>query len=358
MSKLFMKGSEVIAEAAVRAGCRFFAGYPITPQNEIPEYFSRRMPQVGGTFIQGESEIASVNMVFGAASAGARAMTSSSSCGISLKSEGISYMAGARVPAVICSVMRGGPGCGAIQPAQQDYLQTVKAQGNGGFHTLVLAPSTIQEAADLTYEAFDYADRYNNPVTVLIDGVISTMMEPVELPPQRTDEELERIKEEKSSWALTGKQGRDKKHLITSGNGEEMNVDAAAMYEEWKNKEVRVEKYRVEDAKIVVASYGISARICREVIDKLRGEGIAVGMIRPITVYPFPYKAFDELDYNQVEAILDVEMSIPAQMVEDVELGVCRRAPIHTCLSSGGRILGTEEVEQAIRKLAEGGTNA
>lgn len=267
-------------------------------------------------------------------------------------------MAGARVPAVICSVMRGGPGCGAIQPAQQDYLQTVKAQGNGGFHTLVLAPSTIQEAADLTYEAFDYADRYNNPVTVLIDGVISTMMEPVELPPQRTDEELERIKMEKGSWALTGKHGRDKKHLITSGNGEEMNVDAAAMYEEWKNKEVRVEKYRVEDARIVVASYGISARICREVIDKLRGEGIAVGMIRPITVYPFPYKAFDELDYNQVKAILDVEMSIPAQMVEDVELGVARRAPIHTCLSSGGRILGTEEVEQAIRKLAEGGTNA
>lgn len=358
MGKLFMKGSEAVAEAAVRAGCRFFAGYPITPQNEIPEYFSRRMPEAGGTFIQGESEIASVNMVFGAASAGVRAMTSSSSCGISLKSEGISYMAGARVPAVICSVMRGGPGCGAIQPAQQDYLQTVKAQGNGGFHTLVLAPSTVQEAADFTYQAFDYADKYCNPVTVLIDGVISTMMEPVELPLQRSEEELELFKRKKEGWALTGKHGRKEKHLISSSKGEEMNQDAAAMYEEWKKNETRVETYRIEDASIVVASYGISARICREVIDKLRGEGIAAGMIRPVTVYPFPYSAFDSLDYSRVKAILDVEMSIPAQMIEDVELGVLKRVPIHTCLSSGGRILGTEEVEQAIRRLWEGGTNA
>lgn len=352
MSRVFMKGCEAIAEAAIRSGCRFFAGYPITPQNEIPEYFARRMPEVNGVFIQGESEVASVNMVFGAAAAGTRAMTSSSSCGMSLKAEGISYMAGARIPAVICSVMRGGPGCGSIQPAQQDYLQTVKAQGNGGFHTLVFAPASIQEAADLTYEAFDYADRDRNPVTVLVDGVITTMMEPVTLPPQRSQEELEVLKQQKDEWALTGKNGRKQKHLISSNIEEEDNVKAAAMYEEWKKTETRVEKYRMEDAEIVVASYGISARISREVIDRLREEGIAVGMIRPITVYPFPYQAFEELDYSRVKAVLDVEMSIPPQLIEDVDLGVRKRAPIYTCLSSCGRILGEEEVEQAIRNIA------
>lgn len=257
------------------------------------------------------------------------------------------------MPAVICSVMRGGPGVGSIQPAQQDYLQTVKAQGNGGFHSLVFAPSTIQEAADLTYEAFDYADRYRSPVTILVDGVISTMMEPVELPRKRTEEELIRQKQKKSQWILTGRRGAEKKHFVASNGGEKMNRDAAAMYEEWKQKEVRVEEYMTEDAQIIIASYGISSRICRDVIGRLRKEGIAVGMIRPITVYPFPYDAFKNLKYGQVKAILDVEMSIPAQLVEDVRQGVMERVPINECLSSCGRILSTEEVMNAVRAISE-----
>ena len=201
MARVLMKGCEAIAEAAVRAGCRFFAGYPITPQNEIPEYFARRMPEVGGVFVQGESEVASVNMVYGAASAGTRSMTSSSSPGISLKSEGISYAAAARVPMVYANISRGGPGVGAIQPAQQDYFQATKASGNGGFEMLVLAPSTVQEAVDLTYAAFDYADRDQNPVLILADGVIGTMMEPVELPPMKSDEEIAAIRAGKAAWA-------------------------------------------------------------------------------------------------------------------------------------------------------------
>ena len=195
MARVLMKGCEAIAEAAVRAGCRFFAGYPITPQNEIPEYFARRLPEVGGNFVQGESEVASVNMVYGAAAAGTRSMTSSSSPGISLKSEGISYCAAARVPIVYSNISRGGPGVGAIQPAQQDYFQATKASGNGGFRMMVLAPSTVQEAVDLTYAAFDYADRDMNPVLILADGVIGTMMEPVELPEMKSDEEIAAIKE-------------------------------------------------------------------------------------------------------------------------------------------------------------------
>lgn len=201
MSGIFMKGCEAIAEAAVRAGCRFFAGYPITPQNEIPEYFARRMPEVSGTFVQGESEVAAVNMVYGAASAGVRSMTSSSSPGIALKSEGISYCASARIPMVYANISRGGPGVGSIQPAQMDYFQATKASGNGGFEMMVFAPATVQEAVDMTYKAFDYADRDQNPVLILADGVIGTMMEPVELPEMKTDEEIAAIQDSKKAWA-------------------------------------------------------------------------------------------------------------------------------------------------------------
>lgn len=204
MGRVFMKGTEAIAEAAVRSGCRFFAGYPITPQNEIPEYFARRMPEVGGVFVQGESEVASVNMVYGAAQSGTRAMTSSSSCGISLKSEGISFCASARIPMVYVNVQRGGPGIGAIQPAQQDYLQATRASGNGGFRMMVFAPATVQEAVDMTYAAFDYAQRDRNPVLILTDGVLGTIMEPVSLPEMRSDEEVKRLKDELSDWALVG----------------------------------------------------------------------------------------------------------------------------------------------------------
>lgn len=215
--KIFMKGCEAVAETAVRAGCRFFAGYPITPQNDVPEYFARRMPQVGGVFIQGESEVASANMAYGAAAAGVRSMTSSSSCGISLKSEAISWMAGARLPVVVANFQRGGPGIGTIQPAQQDYTQATKASGNGGFKMLVLSPSTLQEAVDMTWEAFDLADKYSNPVLLLMDGFTGTMMEPVVLPEAKTPEEVAAIRATKT-WAATGKKGRAQ-HKVMCGPG-------------------------------------------------------------------------------------------------------------------------------------------
>lgn len=349
MARVLMKGCEAIAEAAVRAGCRFFAGYPITPQNEIPEYFARRMPEVGGVFVQGESEVASVNMVYGAASAGTRSMTSSSSPGISLKSEGISYAAAARVPMVYANISRGGPGVGAIQPAQQDYFQATKASGNGGFEMLVLAPSTVQEAVDLTYAAFDYADRDQNPVLILADGVIGTMMEPVELPPMKSDEEIAAIRVGKAAWACTGhKLDYANRSWIQPGQWDtkkmqQENEKAAAMYATWE-QDVQVEEYHTQDAEAVIAAYGISGRIAKSVVDICRSAGKKVGLIRPITVHPFPYAAFDRINYDVCKAVLDVEMSIPAQMVQDVRAGVKGRCPIETCLCSGGNIMSREAI--------------
>ena len=358
MARVLMKGCEAIAEAAVRAGCRFFAGYPITPQNEIPEYFSRRLPEVGGTFVQGESEVASVNMVYGAASAGTRSMTSSSSPGIALKSEGISYCAAARIPMVYANISRGGPGVGAIQPAQQDYFQATKASGNGGFEMMVLAPATVQEAVDLTYAAFDYADRDRNPVLILADGVIGTMMEPVELPEMKSDEEVAAIKESKKSWACIGhkldyanRAWIQPGHWITD-DMQKANEEAEEMYKSWE-KDIMIEEYMVEDAEVVIAAYGISGRIGRSVVDILRKEGKKVGLIRPITVHPFPYKSFDKIDYSKCKGILDVEMSIPAQFVKDVEVAVKGRCPIDTCLCSGGNIMSREAVIEAVNKIIE-----
>ncbi len=356
MARVLMKGCEAIAEAAVRSGCRFFAGYPITPQNEIPEYFARRLPEVGGNFVQGESEVASINIAYGAASAGTRAMTSSSSPGIALKSEGISYCAAARIPLVYANISRGGPGVGAIQPAQQDYFQATKASGNGGFQMRVYAPSTVQEAVDMTYNAFDIADQDMNPVLILADGVIGTMMEPVELPEMRSDEEVAKIKESKKDWACIGhKLDYANRAWIQPGNWdtnvmEQVNKDAQALYESWVPE---YEAYKTEDAEVIIASYGISARIGKSVADILREEGIKVGVVRAITVNPFPYNAFDELNYDNVKAILDVEMSIPAQFVKDVEAGVKDRAPIETCLCSGGNIMSREAVIEAVRKIVE-----
>ena len=358
MARKFMKGCEAIAEAAVRAGCRFFAGYPITPQNEIPEYFARRLPEVGGNFVQGESEVASINMVYGAASAGARSMTSSSSPGVALKSEGISYCAAARIPMVYANIARGGPGVGSIQPAQMDYLQATKASGNGGFEMMVLAPSTVQEAVDLTYEAFDLADRDRNPVLLLADGVIGTMMEPVELPEMKSDEEIASIKESKKSWACIGhKLDYANRAWIQPGQWQtsemqRVNEEAAQLYKSWE-KDIKVEEYMIEDAEVIIASYGISARISKSVVNILRKEGIKVGMIRPITVHPFPYSSFDKLDYNKIKAVLDVEMSIPAQFIADVEKGVKGRCPIETCLCSGGNMIKRQAVIDAVRKIAE-----
>lgn len=358
MARKFMKGCEAIAEAAVRAGCRFFAGYPITPQNEIPEYFARRMPEVDGAFVQGESEVASINMVYGAASAGTRSMTSSSSPGISLKSEGISYCAAARIPMVYANIARGGPGVGSIQPAQMDYLQATKASGNGGFEMIVLAPGSVQEAVDLTYAAFDYADRDRNPVLLLADGVIGTMMEPVELPDMKSNEEIAAIKEDKKKWACIGHElNYENRSWIQPGQWQtsemqRVNEEAEKLYRSWK-KDIMVEEYMVDDAEIVIASYGVSARISKSVVNILRKEGIKVGMIRPITVNPFPYSTFDKLDYNKVKAVLDVEMSIPAQFITDVEKGVKGRCPIKTCLCSGGNMIKRQAIIEAVRKITE-----
>lgn len=362
MSRVFMKGCEAIAEAAVRAGCRFFAGYPITPQNEIPEYFARRLPEVGGNFVQGESEVASVNMVYGAASAGVRSMTSSSSPGIALKSEGISYCAAARIPIVYANISRGGPGVGSIQPAQMDYFQATKASGNGGFEMMVFAPSTVQEAVDMTYHAFDYADRDRNPVLILADGVIGTMMEPVELPEMKSDEEIATIRESKKKWACIGhpldyknRAWIEPGHWLTS-DMQRANEEATRLYQSWE-QDAQAEEYKTDDAEIVIAAYGISARIAKSAVELLRGEGIKAGLIRPVTVHPFPYQAFEHINYGNVKAILDVEMSIPAQFVKDVEAAVKGRCPIETCLCSGGNIMSRESIIKAVKNLCGEGEN-
>lgn len=356
MARVLMKGCEAIAEAAVRAGCRFFAGYPITPQNEIPEYFARRLPEVGGSFVQGESEVASINMVYGAASVGARSMTSSSSPGIALKSEGISYCAAARIPMVYANISRGGPGVGAIQPAQQDYFQATKASGNGGFEMIVLAPATVQEAVDLTCKAFELADRDRNPVLILADGVIGTMMEPVELPEMMSDEEIAAIRESKKKWACIG-HPLDYAHRAWIQPGQwdtnkmqAVNEEALRLYNSWE-KDVMVEEYCTEDAEVVITAYGISGRIAKSVVEMMRAEGKKVGLIRPITVHPFPKVSFEKLDYGTCRAILDVEMSIPAQLAEDVDHAVRGRCPIETCLCSGGNIMSREAVVEAVEKL-------
>lgn len=356
MARVLMKGCEAIAEAAVRAGCRFFAGYPITPQNEIPEYFARRLPEVGGSFVQGESEVASINMVYGAASVGARSMTSSSSPGIALKSEGISYCAAARIPMVYANISRGGPGVGAIQPAQQDYFQATKASGNGGFEMIVLAPATVQEAVDLTCKAFELADRDRNPVLILADGVIGTMMEPVELPEMMSDEEIAAIRGSKKKWACIG-HPLDYAHRAWIQPGQwdtnkmqAVNEEALRLYNSWE-KDVMVEEYCTEDAEVVITAYGISGRIAKSVVEMMRAEGKKVGLIRPITVHPFPKASFEKLDYGTCRAILDVEMSIPAQLAEDVDHAVRGRCPIETCLCSGGNIMSREAVVEAVEKL-------
>ena len=337
MARIFMKGTEAIAEAAVRAGCRFFAGYPITPQNEIPEYLARRLPEVGGSFVQGESEVASINMVYGAAGTGTRAMTSSSSCGISLM-----------------NVQRGGPGIGTIQPAQQDYTQATKASGNGGFKMRVFSPSTVQEAVDMTYAAFDYAQQDRNPVLILTDGVMGTIMEPVELPPERSAEEVRALKEQCRSWAAIGHDSyKEPRATIDAGRWDTKEQErnckkAEELYKSWPSE---AETLYLDDAEVVVTGYGICGRIARSAVKLLRAEGCKVGLIRPKTLYPFPSDVFAGLDFGRVKAILDVEMCIPAQVVDDIRLAVTDRCPIETCLHAGGEIMGRDEVISAAKAL-------
>ena len=359
-NKVFMKGCEAIAEAAVRAGCRFYAGYPITPQNEIPEYMARRLPQVGGVFVQGESEIASVNMVYGAGAGGTRSMTSSSSVGISLKSEGISYCAGAQVPMVYVNMQRGGPGVGTIQAAQQDYFQATKASGNGGFKMIVLAPSTVQEAVDMTYQAFDLAERDRSPVLILGDGVIGTIMEPVVLPEMKSDEEVAALKAANREWAIVGHSRDEKRGFLDPGYWstdmqEEHNRNLDAMYRRWEENDVQVEELFLEDAELVFVAYGTSARIAKNAMELLRAEGFKVGMIRPKTVSPFPVKSFDKINYDLCKCVLDIEMSIPAQMVYDVKLAVKERGAVDTCLRSGGNLIERDDIIRKAREILNGG---
>lgn len=372
MERVFMKGSEAVAEAAIRAGCRFYAGYPITPQNETPEYFSRRLPEVGGVFLQGESEVASINMIMGASIAGAKAMTSSSSVGIALMAEGISQAANGCQPIVIANFMRGGPGGGTIQPAQSDYLQGTKAAGNGGFKMIVFAPCNVQEAADLTYEAFRIAERDRNPVMILADGCIASMMEPVYLPPMRTDEELQADRLARKNWICNGRRTRGwnaieldlwygRAAMVNAeaeGNGgkpvmehtlENANRLWAELYAGWAEHDTRVEEYRTEDAEYILTGYGTGGRVCKAAVDQLRAEGYRVGLIRPIIVCPFPVNAYKKLDADKVKFVLGSEMAIPGQMFEDVQASLCDRIPSYYYGRSGGHVLEATEVVEAFK---------
>ncbi len=349
MKREIWKGSEAIAEAAIRAGCRGFFGYPITPQNEIPEYMSLKMPQAGGVFVQAESEVAAINMVYGAAATGVRAMTSSSSPGVSLKQEGISYMAGAKLPAVIVNVMRGGPGLGSIQPSQADYFQATRGGGNGDYRTPVLAPANLQEAVDLVQEAFDIADQYRTPVVVLADGLIGQMMEPIvwhdvkkrQLPPK--------------TWASSGRKGREHNNFINSllidaHDCENHNIELLNTYHEIEKNEVRFEEVMTEDAEVLITAYGTPARIAITVAENLRAKGIKAGVFRPITLWPFPSKRLREIaEQESVKVILDVEMST-GQMLDDVNLAVAERKPVRFYGRYGGVIPTVSELEAAAEK--------
>ncbi|MEW6523154.1 MAG: 3-methyl-2-oxobutanoate dehydrogenase subunit VorB [Bacillota bacterium] len=345
---ILMKGNEAIAEAAIRAGCRFFAGYPITPQNELPEYMSRRMPEVGGVFLQAESEVAAINMLYGASGAGARCLTSSSSPGISLKQEGISYMCGAELPAVIINIVRGGPGLGNIQPAQSDYFQATRGGGHGDYRTVVYGPASLQEMVELVMEAFDVADRYRNPVMVLGDGILGQMMEPVVFADDQVREP------QPKPWATTGARGRERRVLssiyLEPEDLDHHNWKLEAKYEQMRQKEARYELVQMEDAELCLVAYGTTARICRTALEKARSAGLKVGMIRPITLWPFPVKAFGEAGAN-LRAYLVVEMST-GQMVEDVRLAVNGARPVAFYGKTGGAVMLPQQVVDALQDLA------
>ncbi len=351
MSKELLKGNIAIAEAAVRAGCEAYFGYPITPQTELLEHMSSRMLELGRVFLQSESEVAAINMVYGAASAGARAMTSSSSPGISLMQEGLSYIVGSEVPAVIVDVVRGGPGLGNIQPSQGDYNQLVKSAGHGDYHPIVLAPANIQEAIDLTVLAFDLADVYRTLVFVVADGTLGQMMEPAELPPMRA-------LRPRPEWALTGK-GERPQNIISSiylsaDLLEAFNQKLQAKLALIAQREVRYEAYQLEDAEYVVVAFGTVGRIAKTAVQNLRRQGIAVGLFRPITLWPFPEKQLSELaDSGRIKAFLVTEMNA-GQMLQDVRLAVGRDVPVHFYGRMGGVVPMPEEIETALAELVNG----
>ena len=358
MALTLMKGSEAIAEAAIRAGARFFFGYPITPQTEIPEYMSARMPEVGGCFLQAESEVAAINMVYGAAGTGARVITSSSSPGVSLKQEGISYCAGAQLPCVILNVMRGGPGLGSIQASQGDYFQGVKGGGNGDYHLLTYAPASIQEAINIMMFAFDKAEQYRMPVLFLADGIIAQMMEPVEMP-EMVDYKVD---PEKKPWAATGwKPGDDpaKRAVINSLfiNTEDLTVHndhLQAIYAEARKNEQMWEEYKLEDAEYIITAFGTVSRIARSAVDELREMGIKAGLFRPVTVWPFPYEHLKAAaDREGVKALLDVEAN-EGQMLEDVKLAVNGAKHVDFFGHCGSLMPTTEEIKAKILEMKEG----
>lgn len=346
--KVLMKGNEALAEAAIRAGCSCFFGYPITPQTELAAYMAKRMPKEGGTYLQAESEIAAINMVYGASAAGARAMTSSSSPGISLKGEGISYMAGADLPGVIINVQRGGPGLGGIQPSQSDYFQATRATGHGDFHLIVLAPSTVQEMTDYVYQAFDMADEYRMPVMILADGMLGQMMEPVVLPERKTEFPAK-------PWAVTGTKMQREHNVVNSlflqpEKLEQTNIERYRRYDAIRATEQRAEEYLVEDAEIVVVAFGASSRIARSAVNKAREAGIKVGLVRPITLWPFPEDAVRRAA-AKAKTLLVVEMNM-GQMVEDVRLAVSGSVPVEFYGRAGGIIPTPAEVLAQIERIA------
>ncbi|WP_333871074.1 3-methyl-2-oxobutanoate dehydrogenase subunit VorB [Desulforamulus putei] len=353
MSKVLMKGNEAIGEGAIRAGCRHFFGYPITPQSELPHYLAKRMPEVGGVFLQAESETSSINMVYGAAGAGFRVLTSSSSPGLSLMQEGISYLVGAELPCVIVNVMRGGPGLGNIAPAQSDYFQAVKGGGHGDYKLIVLAPASVQEIIDLMQVAFDLGDKYRTPVMLVGDGILGQMMEPVELADEVTVPEIPA-----KPWAAGGLQGREKPNIINSlyivpEECEELNKRLFAKYAEIAAKETRWEEYRLEDAEIVLTGFGTAARIAKSVVDKARTEGIKAGLIRPITLWPFPSEVYAKAA-ERAQKFLCIEMSM-GQMIEDVRLAVNGKKPVYFYGRSGGMVPLAKDVLAEVKKIMAGG---
>lgn len=349
--KVLMKGNEALAEAAIKAGCHHFFGYPITPQTEVAAYMAKRLPKIGGTYMQAESEVAAINMVYGAASAGVRAMTSSSSPGLSLKSEGISYLAGADLPCLIINVQRGGPGLGGIQPAQSDYWQATRAPGHGDLHILVFAPSSIQEMVNMVFDAFELADTYRMPAMILADGMLGQMMEPVAFP----EKDVKQF--DKFSWAACGHQGK-RAHTVVNSlylKPEELEAkinERFGRYQEISEKYTQCEEYLLEDAEYIVVAYGATSRIVRSAVNSARVKGIKVGMIRPLTIWPYPTKIIQKAA-ETTKGFLCVEMSM-GQMVDDVRLAVNGKAPVEFFGRTGGVIPTPVEVLAQIEKMAGG----
>ncbi len=348
--KVLMKGNEAIAEAAIRAGCRHYFGYPITPQTELAAYMAKRMPKIGGCFLQAESEIAAINMVYGVASTGKRVMTSSSSPGVSLKQEGISYIAGADLPALIVNVQRGGPGLGGIQPSQSDYFQATKGGGHGDYHLIVLAPASVQEMADLTAKCFELADKYRMPSMLLADGTMGQMMEPVLLP-EESDVTVEK------PWALTGTKMEREHNIVNSLylKPEELEQKNFERYERYKlveENEVMYEEYMMDDAEVCVMAFGIAARVSKNAVVEARKQGIKAGLLRPITLWPFPKKAVAAAA-EHCKAFVSVELSM-GQMIEDIKLSSECTRPVLLCNRAGGMIPSPEQVLDSIKKAAGG----